>query len=355
MTTSSNNSALEKTSDLHVLETRPLIPPSRLHNDIPLDHDSANTVSKTRRSIQNILHHNDQKLLVIVGPCSIHDLEAAKEYSKYIQKFREMYNDKLEIIMRVYFEKPRTTVGWKGLINDPDLNGSFNIPKGIEIGREFLSEVTRIGLPTATEFLDPFTPQYIGDLVSWGAIGARTAESQTHRQMASGLSMPIGFKNGTGGSVQLAIDGMIACEGEHAFLGIDDDGKTSIVITKGNKANHVILRGGASGTNYDKDSINEAQELLKKNNLVPNIVVDCSHGNSNKDHNRQPIVFKEVIEQRLNGNNKIIGIMLESNINPGNQSLGNIEDLEYGVSITDKCVGWEKTEEIILEANNLLN
>ena len=259
------------------------------------------------------------------------------------------------IIMRVYFEKPRTTVGWKGLINDPDLNGSFNIPKGIEIGREFLSEVTRIGLPTATEFLDPFTPQYIGDLVSWGAIGARTAESQTHRQMASGLSMPIGFKNGTGGSVQLAIDGMIACEGEHAFLGIDDDGKTSIVITKGNKANHVILRGGASGTNYDKDSINEAQELLKKNNLVPNIVVDCSHGNSNKDHNRQPIVFKEVIEQRLNGNNKIIGIMLESNINPGNQSLGNIEDLEYGVSITDKCVGWEKTEEIILEANNLLN
>ena len=238
----------------------------------------------------------------------------------------------------------------KGTINDPP-----PIPKGIEIGREFLSEVTRIGLPTATEFLDPFTPQYIGDLVSWGAIGARTAESQTHRQMASGLSMPIGFKNGTGGSVQLAIDGMIACEGEHAFLGIDDDGKTSIVITKGNKANHVILRGGASGTNYDKDSINEAQELLKKNNLVPNIVVDCSHGNSNKDHNRQPIVFKEVIEQRLNGNNKIIGIMLESNINPGNQSLGNIEDLEYGVSITDKCVGWEKTEEIILEANNLLN
>ena len=257
--------------------------------------------------------------------------------------------------MRVYFEKPRTTVGWKGLINDPDLNGSYNIPKGIERAREFLSEVTKIGLPTATEFLDPFTPQYIGDLVSWGAIGARTAESQTHRQMASGLSMPIGFKNGTGGSVQLAIDGMIACEGEHAFLGIDDDGKTSIVITKGNKANHIILRGGVSGPNYDKDSINEAQELLKKNNLVPNIVVDCAHANSNKDHNMQPIVFKEVIEQRLAGNEKIIGIMLEGNINPGNQSLGNIEDLEFGVSITDKCVGWEKTEEIILEANNLLD
>jgi len=290
-----------------------------------------------------------------VGPCSIHDTKAGIEYAEKLKELADKVSENIYVVMRVYFEKPRTTVGWKGLINDPDLNGSFNIPKGIEIGREFLSEVTRIGLPTATEFLDPFTPQYIGDLVSWGAIGARTAESQTHRQMASGLSMPIGFKNGTGGSVQLAIDGMIACEGEHAFLGIDDDGKTSIVITKGNKANHVILRGGASGTNYDKDSINEAQELLKKNNLVPNIVVDCSHGNSNKDHNRQPIVFKEVIEQRLNGNNKIIGIMLESNINPGNQSLGNIEDLEYGVSITDKCVGWEKTEEIILEANNLLN
>ena len=290
-----------------------------------------------------------------MGPCSIHDTKAGIEYAEKLKELAEKVSKNIYIVMRVYFEKPRTTVGWKGLINDPDLNGSYNIPKGIETARKFLSEVTRIGLPTATEFLDPFTPQYIGDLVSWGAIGARTAESQTHRQMASGLSMPIGFKNGTGGSVQLAIDGMIACNGEHAFLGIDNDGKTSIVITKGNKANHIILRGGASGPNYDKDSINDAQELLKKNNLVPNIVVDCAHGNSNKDHNRQPIVFKEVIEQRLAGNEKIIGIMLEGNINPGNQSLGNVEDLEFGVSITDKCVGWEKTEEIILEANNLLN
>ena len=290
-----------------------------------------------------------------MGPCSIHDTKAGIEYAEKLKELADKVSKNIYIVMRVYFEKPRTTVGWKGLINDPDLNGSYNIPKGIETARKFLSEVTRIGLPTATEFLDPFTPQYIGDLVSWGAIGARTAESQTHRQMASGLSMPIGFKNGTGGSVQLAIDGMIACNGEHAFLGIDNDGKTSIVITKGNKANHIILRGGVSGPNYDKDSINEAQELLKKNNLVPNIVVDCAHANSNKDHNMQPIVFKEVIEQRLAGNEKIIGIMLEGNINPGNQSLGNIEDLEFGVSITDKCVGWEKTEEIILEANNLLN
>ena len=292
----------------------------------------------------------------MVGPCSIHDTVAGLEYAKKLKVLADKVKKNIFVVMRVYFEKPRTTVGWKGLINDPDLNGTFNIPKGIDIAREFLSEVTKIGLPTATEFLDPFTPQYIGDLVSWGAIGARTAESQTHRQMASGLSMPIGFKNGTGGSVQLAIDGMIACNGEHAFLGIDNEGKTSVVITTGNSANHVILRGGASGTNYDSKSVKEAQEILKKNNLEPNIVVDCSHGNSNKDHNRQPIVFKDVIDKRLSGNDKIIGIMLESNINPGNQSLGNnIDDLDYGVSITDKCVGWEKTEETIMDANSLLD
>ena len=257
--------------------------------------------------------------------------------------------------MRVYFEKPRTTIGWKGLINDPDLNGTFNIPKGIELARNILSDVTELGMPTATEFLDPFTPQYIGDLVSWGAIGARTAESQTHRQMASGLSMPIGFKNGTGGSVQLAIDGMVACLGEHAFLGIDNNGNSSVVITKGNPANHVILRGGASGPNYDKESVRNAQELLEKNNLDPVVVIDCAHGNSNKDHNRQPIVFKDVISQRIQGNKNIVGLMIESNINPGNQTLGeSLDDLEYGVSITDKCVGWEKTEEIILEASEEL-
>ena len=342
-------------TNINIRELSNLPSPEFYQKKYPSSEQQTSLIKESRKTIENIIEGKDSRLLLLMGPCSIHDTKAGIEYAEKLKELADKVSENIYVVMRVYFEKPRTTVGWKGLINDPDLNGSFNIPKGIEIGREFLSEVTRIGLPTATEFLDPFTPQYIGDLVSWGAIGARTAESQTHRQMASGLSMPIGFKNGTGGSVQLAIDGMIACEGEHAFLGIDDDGKTSIVITKGNKANHVILRGGASGTNYDKDSINEAQELLKKNNLVPNIVVDCSHGNSNKDHNRQPIVFKEVIEQRLNGNNKIIGIMLESNINPGNQSLGNIEDLEYGVSITDKCVGWEKTEEIILEANNLLN
>ena len=342
-------------TNINIRELSNLPSPEFYQKKYPSSEQQTSLIKESRKTIENIIEGKDSRLLLLMGPCSIHDTKAGIEYAEKLKELADKVSKNIYIVMRVYFEKPRTTVGWKGLINDPDLNGSYNIPKGIEIAREFLSEVTRIGLPTATEFLDPFTPQYIGDLVSWGAIGARTAESQTHRQMASGLSMPIGFKNGTGGSVQLAIDGMIACNGEHAFLGIDNDGKTSIVITKGNKANHIILRGGASGPNYDKDSINDAQELLKKNNLVPNIVVDCAHGNSNKDHNRQPIVFKEVIEQRLAGNEKIIGIMLEGNINPGNQSLGNVEELEFGVSITDKCVGWEKTEEIILEANNLLN
>ncbi len=343
-------------TNINIKELSKLPSPDFYINKFPSSKEQTSLVKESRETIENIIKGKDNRLLLLVGPCSIHDTVAGLEYAKKLKVLADKVKKNIFVVMRVYFEKPRTTVGWKGLINDPDLNGTFNIPKGIDIAREFLSEVTKIGLPTATEFLDPFTPQYIGDLVSWGAIGARTAESQTHRQMASGLSMPIGFKNGTGGSVQLAIDGMIACNGEHAFLGIDNEGKTSVVITTGNSANHVILRGGASGTNYDSKSVKEAQEILKKNNLEPNIVVDCSHGNSNKDHNRQPIVFKDVIDQRLSGNDKIIGIMLESNINPGNQSLGNnIDDLDYGVSITDKCVGWEKTEETIMDANSLLD
>jgi len=342
-------------TNINIKELSKLPSPDFYINKFPSSKEQTALVKHSRETIENIIEGKDKRLLLLVGPCSIHDTEAGLEYAKKLKRLADKVTKNIFVVMRVYFEKPRTTVGWKGLINDPDLNGTFNIPKGIDIAREFLSEVTKIGLPTATEFLDPFTPQYIGDLVSWGAIGARTAESQTHRQMASGLSMPIGFKNGTGGSVQLAIDGMIACNGEHAFLGIDNEGKTSVVLTKGNAANHVILRGGASGTNYDSKSVKEAQEILKNNNLEPNVVVDCSHGNSNKDHNRQPIVFKDVMDQRLAGNDKIIGIMLESNINPGNQSLGNnIDDLDYGVSITDKCVGWEKTEETIIEANSLL-
>ncbi len=342
-------------TNLNIKDLSKLPSPDFYINKYPSNDEQNLLIKDSRKVIEDILEGKDKRLLLLMGPCSIHDTAAGIEYAKKLKVLADKVKDKIYIVMRVYFEKPRTTIGWKGLINDPDLNDTFNIPKGIEIAREFLSEVTKIGLPTATEFLDPFTPQYIGDLVSWGAIGARTTESQTHRQMASGLSMPIGFKNATGGSVQLAIDGMIACSGEHAFLGIDNEGKTSVVITKGNKANHIILRGGTSGTNYDSKSIKDAQEMLKKNNLEPNIVVDCSHGNSNKDHNRQPIVFNEVIKQKIDGNDKIIGIMLESNLNPGNQSLGdNIKDLEYGVSITDKCVGWEKTEETIMESYDIL-
>ena len=279
-------------TNVNIRELSKLPSPDFYIKKFPSSNEQTLLVKESRKVIEDIIEGKDKRLLLLVGPCSIHDTEAGIEYTKKLKLLADKVKDKIFVVMRVYFEKPRTTVGWKGLINDPDLNDTFNIPKGIDIAREFLSEVTKIGLPTATEFLDPFTPQYIGDLVSWGAIGARTAESQTHRQMASGLSMPIGFKNGTGGSVQLAIDGMIACNGEHAFLGIDNEGKTSVVITNGNKANHVILRGGASGTNYDAKSVKEAQEILQKNNLEPNIVVDCSHGNSNKDHNRQPIVKK---------------------------------------------------------------
>ena len=346
---------MNKIQNININELTTLPSPEAYFEKIPLKESQAKLVENSRMGIQKIISGEDKRLLLLVGPCSIHDTKAGIEYAKKLKKLSEDVKENIFIVMRVYFEKPRTTIGWKGLINDPDLNGTFNIPKGINMARQILSEITDIGLPTATEFLDPFTPQYIGDLVSWGAIGARTAESQTHRQMASGLSMPIGFKNGTGGSVQLAIDGMIACEGEHAFLGIDHEGKTSVVVTNGNKANHLILRGGASGPNYDEESIKNAQQLLDKNNLKPNIVVDCSHGNSNKDHNRQPIVFENVINQITSGNKNIIGIMLESNLNPGSQSLNSdTTDLEYGVSITDKCVGWEKTEEIILQANEQL-
>ena len=346
---------MKNIQNLNIKEIAKLPSPDEFIKNIPLSNTQSNLIEDSRNIIEKILKGEDDRILLLVGPCSIHDRNLGIEYAKRLRDLAEKVKDTIYIVMRVYFEKPRTTIGWKGLINDPDLNGSFNIPKGIELARNILSDVTELGMPTATEFLDPFTPQYIGDLVSWGAIGARTAESQTHRQMASGLSMPIGFKNGTGGSVQLAIDGMIACLGEHAFLGIDNDGNSSVVITKGNPANHVILRGGASGTNYDKESVRDAQELLEKNELDPVVVIDCAHGNSNKDHNRQPIVFKDVISQRMQGNKNIVGLMIESNINPGNQTLGeNLADLDYGVSITDKCVGWEKTEEIILEASKEL-
>jgi len=355
MTSSSNNSALEKTSDLHVVETRPLIPPSRLHNDIPLDHASANTVSKTRRSIQNILHHNDQKLLVIVGPCSIHDLEAAKEYSKYIQNFREIYKDKLEIIMRVYFEKPRTTIGWKGLINDPHLDHSYDINTGLRRARSLLSYLASRGIPSATELLDPIVPQYIADLISWTAIGARTTESQTHREMASGLSMPIGFKNGTDGSFSTAINAMQSASKSHHFLGVNDQGYASIINTTGNPDGHIVLRGGSKGVNFESHHVKSISSDLKKINLPHKVMIDCSHGNSNKDFRKQSEVLKNIASQISNGEKNILGVMLESHLKEGNQKLLKKEDLDFGRSITDACINIDTTKELLAILYNSLN
>ena len=347
MTTTSNNQSLEKTSDLHVVETRPLIPPRQLHHDLPLDYTSANTVSNTRESIKNILHKNDTRLLVIVGPCSIHDIEAAKEYAQYIKQFRDRFHHKLEIVMRVYFEKPRTTIGWKGLINDPHLDDSYDINTGLRQARGLLSYLASIGIPSATELLDPIVPQYIADLISWTAIGARTTESQTHREMASGLSMPIGFKNGTDGSVNTAINAMQSAARSHHFLGVNNDGFASIVNTTGNPDTHIVLRGGNKGPNYDKDHITNISQDLLSNNLPKKVMIDCSHGNSNKDYKKQSDVLHNISKQIEKGEKNILGVMIESHLKAGNQKLGKKEDLEYGKSITDACIDIQTTEDLL--------
>ena len=340
--------------DLNVLSEETLITPAILKELVPGSPEALATVAAGRTAVKNIIARNDHRIFVVVGPCSIHDPEAALDYAKKLKALAEEVDDTLLLVMRVYFEKPRTTVGWKGLINDPYLDGSFDITQGLKRARKFLIEVNKLGLPAGTEFLDPFTPQYLADLVSWGAIGARTTESQTHRQMASGLSMPIGFKNGTGGSLQIAIDGMVAASSPHAFLGIDIAGNASIIHTKGNSANHLILRGGSKGPNYDESSVSDAVELIEKSGLQPSVVIDCSHANSNKDHKRQPMVLKNVMEQKSKGNKAIIGIMLESHINEGNQGLVNPSSLKYGVSITDACINWSTTEKLILDTQTEL-
>ena len=348
MTILSNNQSLEKTSDLHVVETRPLIPPRQLHQDLPLDYTSANTVSNARESIKNILNENDSRLLVIVGPCSIHDIVAAKEYAQYIQEFRKRFHDKLEIVMRVYFEKPRTTIGWKGLINDPHLDDSYDINTGLRQARGLLGYLAAMGLPSATELLDPIVPQYIADLISWTAIGARTTESQTHREMASGLSMPIGFKNGTDGSVNTAINAMQSAARSHHFLGVNNDGLASIVNTTGNPDTHIVLRGGNKGPNYDKDHITTISQDLSINNLPKKVMIDCSHGNSNKDYKKQSEVLYDISKQIQKGEKNILGVMIESHLKAGNQKLGKKEDLEYGKSITDACIDIQTTENLLL-------
>ena len=348
------NSIMKQTDDLRIKGYCKLTEPSRLKREFPISSKAAETVIAGREGIQKILTKQDQRLLVIVGPCSIHDQKAALEYAQRLNNLSEKVKDTLFIVMRVYFEKPRTTVGWKGLINDPQLDGTCDITDGLRTARKILLQITEMGMPTATEMLEMITPQYVADLVSWAAIGARTTESQTHREMASGLSMPVGFKNGTDGGLSSAINAMVAARTPQTFLGIDQDGRTCIVKTNGNPWGHIVLRGGQR-PNYDPVSIEETQLRLTQKNLPVAIMVDCSHANSGKKFQRQELVWKNIIDQRIIGDNSLIGLMLESNLFEGSQSFnGNVSSLTYGVSITDECISWETTEHLLLSTHERL-
>jgi 3-deoxy-7-phosphoheptulonate synthase len=340
-----------RTNNLKVSALKPLIAPGDLMQVFPLSNPAAEFVTESRETIKNILQGKDARLMMVVGPCSIHDPKAALDYAGKLASLGKELSDQLFLVMRVYFEKPRTTVGWKGLINDPELNGSHQISKGLGIARQLLCAITDFGLPIAGEMLDTITPQYLADLISWGAIGARTTESQTHREMASGLSFPVGFKNGTDGNLQIAFDAMQAAHHPHSFLGINREGLISIVRTTGNQEVHIVLRGGNSGPNYAAEDIAVTEAKLTKAGLSPSIMVDCSHANSFKDHNRQEEVLQSVLGQIRNGNKSICSIMLESNLEAGNQSIPeNLSNLKYGVSITDKCVDWSTTERLLRNA-----
>ena len=340
--------AMYRTQDLHVKEIVRLSSPRELKAQTPSDEAVNATVARSRERVIRILRQEDPRILVVIGPCSIHDEKGALEYAERLNGLRKEFADKMEIVMRVYFEKPRTTIGWKGLINDPHLDGSQDIETGLKIARRLLLQITGMGLPAATEFLDPIVPQYIADLVTWAAIGARTTESQTHREMASGLSMPVGLKNGTDGSLQIAIDAMGATRHAHSFLGINDDGVTSIVRTSGNPHAHVVLRGGRAKTNYDAESIRAAEQKLISEKLPPVLMVDCSHANSEKKFAKQEDVWRSVIQQRIEGTRSLIGLMIESNLLEGSQPIPNdLKDLLYGVSLTDSCIGWETTERML--------
>ena len=339
---------MQKTSDINVVATRPLPKPAALLAELPKSDAQAAFITRAREEIHRLIFTDDKRFLLIVGPCSIHDLEAGREYARRLAPLAREVSDRVLVVMRVYFEKPRTTIGWKGLVNDPHLDGSYDIEAGLHIARKLLLDVSHLGLPSATEFLDPVVPQHIADLVSWAAIGARTTESQTHREMASGLSMPVGFKNGTDGSLQIALDAMLSARHPHHFLGIDQDGVAAIVSTKGNLDGHVVLRGGRARTNYDAASIADAGAQLRKANLPPVLMVDCSHANSNKQHARQEEVWQNLISQRVEGCEPLIGVMIESHLHEGNQPMGDLKSLRYGVSVTDACLGWETTERMLL-------
>ena len=341
----SNTMADLPIDDLNVASNETLITPEELKREMPLSAAALQTVTKGREVIRNILDGKDHRLFVVIGPCSIHDIKAAHEYAERLKVLAAEVSDTLYLVMRVSFEKPCTTVGWKGLINDPYLDDSFKIEDGLHIGRKLLLDLAEMGLPTATEALDPISPQYLQDLISWSAIGARTTESQTHREMASGLSSAVGFKNGTDGGLTVAINALQSVSSPHRFLGINQEGGVSIVTTKGNAYGHVVLRGGNGKPNYDSVSVALCEQALNKSKISPNIMVDCSHANSNKDPALQPLVMENVANQILEGNQSIIGLMVESHLNWGCQAIPkNLEDLQYGVSITDACIDWASTE-----------
>lgn len=337
------------TDDVRIVDLTPLIPPAILIEELPLSKRSQAFVTHARESINKILHGEDKRLLVVVGPCSIHDPKAAHEYAEKLLPLRKHLSKKLEIVMRVYFEKPRTRSGWKGLINDPKIDGSFRINDGLRLARKLLIELAEKELPTGCEFLDTISPQYLADSVSWGAIGARTTESQVHRELASGLSMAVGFKNGTDGNVRIAIDAIHAAQANHHFLSITKQGVVAIVHTKGNPMGHLILRGATTGPNYSTEHVTKAAKELREAGLTPHLVIDCSHGNSQKDYTKQAVVLRDVAKQIENGEKAIVGVMLESHLKAGNQKEAPLEKLEYGKSITDACISFDESVALLEE------
>lgn len=345
---------ISKTDDLRIINTQELVSPQEIIDSISPSERGFATIIKARNQIKNILNKSDNKFMIVVGPCSIHDVEAAKEYATRLKNLSSSLSSNCLVVMRVYFEKPRTVIGWKGLINDPDLDGSFKINKGIRIARKLLIDLAEMEIPCGHEFLDLVSPQYVSDLISWGAIGARTTESQSHRELASGLSCPVGFKNGTDGSLQIAIDAMNAARHSHSFLSVTKEGKSAIFNTAGNDDCHIIHRGGNNKSNYGSDDVKNSVRILEQNGMKPNIMIDASHANSNKDFKMQSKVVDDVKKQLLLGEKNIIGIMLESNLVEGNQKISSRDKLIYGKSITDSCIGWEETENIILDLDDTL-
>lgn len=346
---------MRQTNDLRIAGVEPLVPPEVLKSQFSITEESTATVLASRQTIADIIKKRDKRLLAVVGPCSIHDPKAAIEYAGRLAELRREVEDRIYLVMRVYFEKPRTTTGWRGLITDPHLDGSYDISEGLRIARRLLLDITAMGLPVGSEMLDPIVPQYIADLISWAAIGARTTESQIHRELASGLSMPVGFKNGTDGSLQIALNALISTRSPHSFIGIDQGGRTCILRTSGNDDGHVILRGGKRGPNYHYQHVEEAEALFERHELPASIMVDCSHDNSGKNYKLQAgvldSILESVAEQRRSGRDSIVGFMIESNLFEGNQRIpSDLSKLRYGVSVTDQCVGWDATRDMILEA-----